>query len=149
MRGLIAQLRGKEKENGRELVTNRQLVRWVSGQKSQRGTCVWCERACDKARAWHTLCVRSYLCARGQTFDLYKDPLVKYGPCEICGGPGDEIDHRLAICVAVREGRRATLRAFWLDNLRWLCRACHRTKTRRDRKVVRFQDVGSEQLELF
>ena len=30
------------------------------------------------------------------------------------------------------------LRAFTLDNLRWLCRSCHRRKTRQDRRLAKF-----------
>ena len=57
--------------------------------------------------------------------------------CEICGEPSDEI-HRLAINVARALGPAAILRAFTPDNLRWLCRSCHRRKTRQDRKLAKF-----------
>ena len=35
------------------------------------------------------------------------------------------------------------LRAFTLDNLRWLCRSCHRRKTRQDRRLANFLDACS------
>ena len=35
------------------------------------------------------------------------------------------------------------LRAFTLDNLRWLCRSCHRRKTRQDRWLAKFLSVCS------
>ena len=48
----------------------------------------------------------------------------------MCGDPSDEMDHRLAIEVARALGPEAMLRAFTPENLRWLCRGCHRHKTR-------------------
>ena len=56
----------------------------------------------------------------------------------MCGERADEIDHRLAIEVARALGPAATLRAFTPDNLRWLCRSCHRRKTRQDRLLAKF-----------
>ena len=47
-------------------------------------------------------------------------------------------DNRLAINVARALGAAAMLRAFTLDNLRWLCRSCHRRKTRQDRRLAKF-----------
>ena len=35
-------------------------------------------------------------------------------------------------------GPAAMLRAFTPDNLRWLCRECHRRKTRQDRLLAKF-----------
>ena len=63
---------------------------------------------------------------------------IQYTLCEICGDPTDEMDHRLAIEVARALGPAAMLRAFTLDNLRWLCRSCHRRKTRQDRRLAKF-----------
>ena len=51
----------------------------------------------------------------------------------MCGDPSDEMDHRLAINVARALGPVAMLRAFTPDNLRWLCKSCHRRKTRQNR----------------
>ena len=50
----------------------------------------------------------------------------------------DEMDHRLAINVAHALGPVAMLRAFTPDNLRWLCRSCHRSKTRQDMRLAKF-----------
>ena len=58
--------------------------------------------------------------------------------CEKCGDPSDEMDHRLAINVARALGPATMLRAFTPDNLRWLCRSCHRRKTRHDRRLAKF-----------
>ena len=58
--------------------------------------------------------------------------------CEMCGDPSDEMDHRLAINVARALNPAAMLRAFTSDNLRWLCRSCHRRKTRQDRRLAKF-----------
>ena len=48
------------------------------------------------------------------------------------------MDHKLSIEVARALGPAAMLRAFTLDNLRWLCRSCHRRKTRQDRRLAKF-----------
>ena len=58
--------------------------------------------------------------------------------CEICAGPSDELDHRLAIDVARALGTGALRRAFVQENLRWLCRDCHLGKTRFDRLLARY-----------
>ena len=63
---------------------------------------------------------------------------IQYTLCEMCGGPSDEIDHRLAIEVARALGPAAMLRAFTPDNLHWLCRSCHRRKSGQDRRLAKF-----------
>ena len=40
-------------------------------------------------------------------------------------------------------GPAAILRAFTPDNLRWLCRDCHRRKTRQDRQLAKFLSACS------
>ena len=49
-----------------------------------------------------------------------------------------ELDHRLAINVARALDPAALRRAFAQENLRWLCRECHRRKTRFDRRLARY-----------
>ena len=61
----------------------------------------------------------------------------------MCGDPSDEMDHRLAIEVARALGPEALLRAFTQDNLRWLCRDCHRRKTDQDRWLAKFLSACS------
>ena len=61
----------------------------------------------------------------------------------VCGGPPDEMDHRLAIEVARTLGPAAMLRAFTPDNLRWLGRDCHRRKTGQDRRLAKFLSACS------
>ena len=61
----------------------------------------------------------------------------------MCGDPSDEMDHRLAIEVARALGPAAMLRAFTPENLRWLCRSCHRRKTRQDRRLAKFLSTCS------
>ena len=63
--------------------------------------------------------------------------------CEGCGGPSDELDHRLATNVARAMGPVALRRAFTLENLHWLCSSCHRRKTRLDRRLARFLSACS------
>ena len=90
------------------------------------GICRWCyELMASPKTRWHRYCLNAYLVASGQHLDEIQHTL-----CEICGNPSDEMDHRLAIEVARALGPAAMLRAFTTDNLCWLCRSCHRRKTR-------------------
>ena len=61
--------------------------------------------------------------------------------CEVCAGPSAELDHQLAINVARAMGPAALRRAFVQENLRWLCRECHLSKTRFDRPLARYLRV--------
>lgn len=101
------------------------------------GTCKWCERPCDPRRKWHSDCAKAYLVARGNLTGAFH-PLRALGLPETCVKCGSadriEIDHRLAISVARKLGRRELKRAFWVTNLRPLCHACHVRKTTADRR---------------
>ena len=90
-------------------------------------------RTASPSTRWHLYCLNAYRVASGQHPDEMQRTL-----CEICGDPPDEIDHRLAIEVARALGPAAMLRAFTIGNLRWLCRSCHRRKTRQDRRLAKF-----------
>ena len=81
---------------------------------------------------WLHYCLNVYRVASGQHPEEIQHTL-----CEMCGEGADEIDHRLAIEVA-RAGPGGDARVFTPDNLRWLCRSCHRRKTRQDRLLARF-----------
>ena len=107
-------------------------ARW--GEPPQNGVCRWCyELTASPKTRWHLYCLNAYRVASGQHPDEMQRTL-----CEICGDPPDEMDHRLSIEVARALGPAAMLRAFTLDNLRWLCRSCHRRKTRQDRRLAKF-----------
>ena len=82
---------------------------------------------------WHPYCLNACRVAFGQHRDETLHTL-----CEICGDPSDEMDHSLAIEVARALGPTAMLRAFTPDNLRWLCRGCHKRKTGQDRLLAKF-----------
>ena len=63
--------------------------------------------------------------------------------CAECGGDKVlEIDHALAISVAVELGPRAVMRAFMPDNLQNLCHDCHARKTTRDRRLLKILRDG-------
>ena len=97
------------------------------------GICRWCyERTANVKIRWHPYCLNAYRVASGQHPDE-----IQHALCEICGDPSDEMDHRLAIEVAKALGPAAMLRAFTLDNLRWLCRSCRRRKTWQDRRLAK------------
>ena len=130
LRGLVLHHRRHPAEHRRRLVNR--TASW--GEAPRNGICRWCyELTASPSTRWHLYCLNAYRVASGQHPDEIQRTL-----CEICGDPPDEIDHRLAIEVARALGPAAMLRAFTLDNLRWLCRSCHRRKTRQDRRLAKF-----------
>ena len=125
LRGLVLHHRRHPSEHRRRLVNR--TASW--GEPPVNGICRWCyELTASPKTRWHLYCLNAYRVASGQHPDEIQHTL-----CEICGDPSDEMDHRLSIEVARALGPAAMLRAFTLDNLRWLCRSCHRRKTRQDR----------------
>ena len=135
LRGLVLHHRRHPSEHPRRLVDR--TARW--GEPPVNGICRWCyEPTAGIKLRWHLYCLNAYRVASGQHPDE-----MQHTPCEICGAPPDEIDHRLAIRVARALGSAAILRAFTLDNLRWLCRSCHRRKTRQDRQLAKFLSACS------
>ena len=99
-----------------------------------RGVCRWChEDASSIQLTWHEYCLDAYRVASGQ-----KPERIQLTMCESCGDAAEELDHRLAIEVARALGQDALMRAFTLENLQWLCRECHRRKTRLDRRLARY-----------
>ena len=135
LRGLVLHHRRHPSEHPRRLVNR--TARW--GAPPVNGICRWCyEPTAGIKLRWHLYCLNAYRVASGQHPDEMQHTL-----CEICGGPPDEIDHRLAIRVARALGPAAMARAFTLDNLRWLCRSCHRRKTRQDRQLAKFLSACS------
>ena len=130
LRGLVLHHRRHPAEHPRRLVNR--TARW--GEPPVNGVCHWCyEKTARPQTRWHLYCLNAYRVASGQHPDEIQHTL-----CEICGNPSDEMDHRLAIEVARALGPAAMLRAFTPDNLRWLCRGCHRRKTGQNRRLVKF-----------
>ena len=130
LRGLVLHHRRHPAKHPRRLVNR--TARW--GEPPVNGICRWCYEPTASIRLrWHLYCLNAYLVASGQ-----HPREMQHTLCEICGETPDEIDHRLAIRVARALGPAAMLRAFVLDNLRWLCRSCHRRKTRQDRLLAKF-----------
>lgn len=130
LKGLVLHHRRHPSAHPRRLVKRTRA--W--GEPRVPGNCCWClEHTASLNTSWHPYCLNSFRVASGQHPDEIQKTL-----CEICGDPSDEIDHRLSIEVARALGSAALLRAFTLDNLRFLCRSCHRRKTRQDRKLARF-----------
>ena len=138
LRGLVLHYRRHPAEHRRRLVNR--TASW--GEAPVNGICRWCyELTASPSTRWHLYCLNAYRVVSGQHPDEIQHTL-----CEICGDPSDEMDHRLAIEVARALGPEAMLRAFTLDNLRWLCRDCHRRKTRQDRRLAKFLSVCSMDL---
>ena len=135
LRGLVLHHRRHPAEHPRRLVNR--TARWED--PPVKGVCRWCyELTASPTTRWHRYCLNAYRVASGQHPDEIQHTL-----CEICGDPSDEMDHRLAIEVTRTLGPAAMLRAFTPDNLRWLCRDCHRRKTRQDRQLAKFLSACS------
>lgn len=130
LRGLVLHHKRHPATHPRRLVNR--TAKW--GEPPRNGICRWCYEHTSHIRTrWHPYCLNAYRVASGQHPDEIQKTL-----CEMCGGPPEEIDHRLSIVVARALGPDAMLRAFTLDNLRWLCRSCHKRKTRQDRLLAKF-----------
>ena len=130
LRGLVLHHRRHSSDHRRRLVNR--TASWK--EPPSNGICRWCYEPTAHIRTrWHSYCLNAYRVASGQHPEQIQKTL-----CEICGSQPDEIDHRLAIEVARALGPAAMLRAFTPDNLRWLCRGCHRRKTRQDRLLAKF-----------
>ena len=107
-------------------------ARWSEPPVS--GICYWCYgRTAHTKTYWHPYCLNAYRVASGQHPEE-----IQHRLCEMCGDSSDEMNHRLAINAARALGPAAMLRAFTPDNLRWLCRSCHRRKTGQDRRLIKF-----------
>lgn len=146
-RGLIARVRSWRPRFEGEL-PGRDLV--GRAPKGQAGTCKWCGQETEPRKAWHRDCLYAFLAARGSTVGPGQGSIIPQAPCAECGGPGQEIDHRLALGIAVRLPRRYWVKAWWLGNLQWLCRECHARKSGRDRRIMRLLDaLGAPQRGLF
>lgn len=128
VRGLLKRLRaGKYRKSGRMLVN--------TVHARERGVCCWCCQQTAPRVGWHPECVVAYCAARGETVTVAGTRLLAPAYCDECAAPGIEIDHRVSLGVAhlLREtGDRRWWRAWTIPNLRWLCHACHVTKTRAD-----------------
>ena len=135
LRGLVLHHRRHPSEHRRRLVNR--TASW--GEPPVNGICRWCyEHTASIKTRWHRYCLNAYRVASGQHPDEIQHTL-----CEICGDPSEEMDHRLAIEVARALGPAAMLRAFTPENLRWLCRSCHRYKTRQDWRLAKFLSACS------
>lgn len=136
------------KVRGRELVGRFGRHTRPFGSRRSSDQCVWCDQSTGTLRKfWHRECGQVYLAARGQTHSMGR-PIVRRTACVLCGvADAAEIDHALALGVAIRRGdRRSIRRAWWYGNLRWLCRECHASKTRADRRLMR--ELDAQQLAL-
>ena len=114
----------------------RQLISRATGWDGVpvNGLCRWCGTPTANLRlTWHTYCFNAYRVATG-----LKPVQIQKTLCVRCGGPPVDLDHELSIVVARALGEAALLRAFTLPNLRWLCKGCHRRKTRLDRRLEHY-----------
>lgn len=108
-----------------------------AGENDPLGICVWCGyEAPTPRKRWHDDCALGHAAARGITVAGFRY-LVKPEPCELCGGKVSEVDHEIALGVARRIWTPGiVVRAWSRGNLRWLCHACHRRKTKKDLAII-------------
>lgn len=66
--------------------------------------------------------------------------LKDHGLCQVCGRPGNEVDH---IIELTPENINDEMIALNLDNLQTLCHKCHRTKTREHFMAGRRKESGT------
>lgn len=105
------------------------LTRFDKAAGIRQKRCPWCLLPNKLAtQYWHVVCLRYYTVAK---LDGAKRQGFPRQDCP-CGERGIELDHRVALVVAWRQGPRAQLRALLEANLQWLCHACHLVKTKAD-----------------
>ena len=110
----------------------RGILGTFSPRQGEPGRCRWCERPTEDRKTWHLPCVDAYRLALGTVIDHRGRTVLTVRDCP-CGEPGQELDHRDALSLAMMSGdSRRILRAHTLGNLQWLCRGCHAAKTRTD-----------------
>ena len=119
------------------------LVVPYHGKKT--GRCLWCDGPVESRRhTWHPSCVRYYTAARGRSHSAGGVVVLGKEPCAVCGGPPEDLDHRVAIGVAQRQGLRAWARAHLSENLQWLCHQCHLLKAKADFLHSGSRDIGNK-----
>ena len=130
LRGLLIHYRERP-------ATGRRLIK--SHLPKERGRCNWCRQAVDEKGKvlWHSSCAQWAEVAFGGYPYAYMRATRDYH-CEQCGGADQiEYDHTLSIAVARELGGNAVIRAFCLDNVRYLCHSCHLDKTKRDLALLK------------
>ena len=109
----------------------------------EMGTCNWCLKECQWPNRWHRGCRVWYWLLGDGPEGLRPDQnmrkmlrwnqIVAPTPCTGCGAAHHRgqmtLDHRVSVRAAARAGERKFIRAFFPENLQWLCRACHQEKT--------------------
>ena len=114
-------------------------IEWADAGRSLAGACRWCGLAIGSERRkgakCHKDCFVAYSIAVGDHY-IGAAHAAMPDECANCGAPAADVDHRLAICVAREMDSRAWMRAFTIENLQGLCRACHVDKTRADRLLA-------------
>lgn len=106
----------------------------VSGRRPQKGICQWCGYPAEDA--YHSNCEDEYGAYVRET-SLWRQKLalteMDGAFCSACGGDGPlEMDHIEPLCLS-RDNPW-----FWgIWNLQFLCVACHRQKSKEDRRDCR------------
>ena len=131
--------------------------------KGKWGTCKWCAEPTEPRRLWHWTCILYYNSASAtplvgtQVGDRWEHLMTRdaYDACHLCGEVSSyyvkinkgilEMDHAVAIGVAIRQGVRQLLRTYLPENLQLLCHQCHASKTKADRYLMQVLDQGYEQ----
>ncbi len=155
LRGVVLLLRAYRSDFGkpwREALSAGIYQRGLNMKAHEPKGCRWCgiPGGLSKRQSWHPDCVRQYIACQGLQRRPGGMPLIPHAPCEMCDAEWTrhhQLDHHTALSVAFEQGPREFVRAFLLDNLRWLCRACHVKKTADDRREL--ADLKRKQVALF
>lgn len=158
MRHVLPILRG---ETGGHLPAQqkRALFCWsakYNRQVRQKGRCTWCRLAVDGKYQtyWHKDCVAQMQSCLGIVVlpDHHDERLkcdecgYKHQVCYICGEAHYdsefgyrglmrfEIEHEYPIHQGRETGVKALISCFLLENIKWACEPCHRSKTTLERK---------------
>lgn len=147
-RGLIMQARRVAADPIIPRYFKRDIVPYRISPTASRGTCRWCQTEAPSGRHnWHGECHVAFAVARGRT-RIGSTSVIRLGPCAACDARrGRDVDHDVALVTGhsmLAAGQRRWWRAWWIENLRCLCVACHKTKSGKEAgaraKEVRIQD---------
>ena len=120
-------------------VYDRFLLRYSDFPRSRlKGYCRWCGLPVTEKRRrfWDSDCQLQF----GLALNGIMRPQGKC-QCAECGVTRVKMekDHKLAIFIARRIGPKAVIASFLLENMQWLCRACHKAKTAQEKRSESIQ----------
>ena len=135
LRGLLHHFRKNNSRITQARTFKRGLFPTFSPHQGKAGRCRWCQLPTGGRAKWHRTCIGAYQNANGQAVTYLWGRRRR--PMCPCSRPGTELDHHDALVLAWTSGDlRRLIRAYTLQNLVWLCHACHHLKTRQDLRLL-------------